>query len=258
MRLIEVQARQIFTQTKLPGTGKCYAINQYVGCQHACLYCYAKFICKWKPYGSFGTWVEAKVNAPDLVKGMLVNGEIVMSTVSDPYQAIEAKLELTRRLLEASERKLKYGILTKSPLILRDIELLKEFPFLTAGLTINGFDAGIEKLFEPNAPRTRARINALQKLSEEGINSYAFLSPIIPGLFDYERAVQECKSFVNFFYFELLNLRASGIEFQKILRERFPESYEILTNKEKCAKYLQELRSFIKRSNLQVAGIIVH
>lgn len=103
-KLIKVEAKEIFTKTKLPGCD--WVINQYVGCQHACLYCYAKFISRWRPgnYGKWGSWVEAKMNTPELVKGRYVNGWVYMSSISDPYQPIEKDLKLTRKTKE-SQRK---------------------------------------------------------------------------------------------------------------------------------------------------------
>ena len=89
MRLIKTKAKRAFTPTKIPGAD--YVINQYVGCQHACKYCYAKFMCKWHNYGKWGEWVVVKENLPELVKKESVRGKTYMSSVSDPYQPIEKK-----------------------------------------------------------------------------------------------------------------------------------------------------------------------
>jgi len=82
IKLIKTRAKQIYTKSGIPSID--YVINQYVGCDHACAYCYAKFMCRWKPksYGKWGDWVEAKMNAPELAR-KFVNGIVAMSSVSD-------------------------------------------------------------------------------------------------------------------------------------------------------------------------------
>ncbi len=256
IKVIKKEAKSIFTKTGLPGCD--FVINQYVGCEHGCLYCYAKFMSRWRNYGKWGNWVEAKTNAPELVKGKYVEGEIFMSSVSDCYQPIEANLKLTRKVLENLDKRAELGILTKSDLVLRDIDLFKEFKNIDVGLTINGFKREVERLFEPNAPSHRQRVKTLKVLKENGIGTYGFVSPIIPGLVDVKRVIKESKDFVDYFWFEVLNLRASGQEFIKILRERFPESYEIMTSKEKLWQFIKNLKEVIKKENIKTAGIEVH
>ena len=147
-KLIKVKAKEIFTKTKLPGSD--WVINQYVGCEHACLYCYAKFISRWRPanYGKWGTWVEAKMNAPELVKGRYVKGWVYMSSISDPYQPVEKELKLTRRILENLDKRTKLSIQTKSDLVLRDLDLFKKFKTIEVGLTINSFTGKSKRIFE--------------------------------------------------------------------------------------------------------------
>ena len=82
MKVVRRAAKCIFTKTKIPGAS--YVINQYVGCEHACVYCYAKFMCRWKSYGAWGSWVEAKVNAPTLIKGKYVRGRVYKKSLRKP------------------------------------------------------------------------------------------------------------------------------------------------------------------------------
>ena len=89
-KIIKTQVKEIFTKTKLPGCD--WVINQYVGCGHNCSYCYARFISRWKGYGEWGSWIEVKVNAPELVKSKFVKGKVFMSSVSDAYQPIEKEI----------------------------------------------------------------------------------------------------------------------------------------------------------------------
>ena len=179
-KLIQTQAKEIFTRTKLPGCD--WVINQYVGCEHNCSYCYARFMARWKGYGDWGTWVEAKMNAPELVKNRLISGRVFMSSVSDAYQPIEKELKLTRRILENLDKKTNLSILTKSDLVLRDIDILRNFENAEVGFTINSFAGKEEELFEPDSSTNEERIEAMKILKKNGIKTFAFVSPIIPGL----------------------------------------------------------------------------
>ena len=256
IKLIKIRAKKGFTQTKIPGAD--YVINQYVGCQHACMYCYAKFMCKWYNYGKWSSWVVVKENIAELVKKEVVKGTVYMSSVSDPYQPVEKNLELTRNVLKNMDRNIKLGILTKSDLILRDIDVFKEFRDIEAGLTINGFDGKVKREIEPFSPSNRKRIEALQTLHERSIKNYAFISPIIPNLIDVEALIRETKSFVDFYWFEFLNLKASGKEFREWLKQNYPETYDVISDRAKAESYVKEIMNTIKRSNISVRGVCIH
>lgn len=256
-KLIKVKAKTIFTKSKL---GVEWAINPYVGCQHACLYCYAKFIKKWRPasYGKWGTWVEAKTNAPEIVKGKYVKGWVYMSSICDPYQPVEKELKLTRRILENMDKRIKLIVQTKSNLVLRDIDLFKQFKNIEIGLTINSFRGKTKKLFEPNSPTNTERIKTLQKLKEEDFKTYAFVSPIIPDLINLKDIISKTKQYVDYYWFEFLNLRGAGKEFAQVLKREFPESYKIVVSKDKFGQFVKECRQVISSQNIKVRGIVVH
>lgn len=105
----------------------------------------------------------------------------MVSSVTDAYQPIEARYKLTRKCLEALlQYQFPVDILTKSPLVLRDLDLIKEFKDVEVGVTITTNDENIRKIFEPKAPSIAARINTLEKLHNNGINTYAFIGPVLP------------------------------------------------------------------------------
>ena len=256
IKIIKIKAKKAFAKTKIPGAE--WVINQYIGCQHACKYCYAKFMCKWYNYGKWGRWVVIKENLPELVKKENVEGKVYMSSVSDPYQPIEKKLELTRNVLKNMNKNIKLGILTKSDLVLRDIDIFKEFENIEVGLTINNFDGTVKREIEPFSPSNEKRIEALKLLQENGIKNYAFISPIIPYLIDVKELIKETKDFTDFYWFEFLNLRASGKEFREWLKQNYPESYEIISDKDKAEKYAKDTIRIIKDNNIQVRGVSVY
>jgi len=257
MKIIEVQAKEIFTKTKL---GADWVVNPYVGCGHQCLYCYAKFMAKWKPaeYGKWGGWVEAKINAPELVRGKKAKGWVLMSSICDAYQPIEKELKLTRRLLENMDKSVKLSILTKSDLVLRDIDVLKKFKNVEVGLTINSFTGKAKDIFEPKAPETEKRTVALKILKEEGIGVYVFVSPIIPYLVDLPDIINRTKDFVDYYWFEFLNLRGAGKEFSEVLKKEFPASYKIVSNSELYQKFIEQSTKTINNFDINVRGIVKH
>ncbi|WP_297092571.1 radical SAM protein [Thermococcus sp.] len=255
VRVIKRRARSIYTKSKIPGVE--WAVNQYVGCAFACEYCYAKFLTRWKDYGEWGRWVEVKTNAPDLARRH-VSGSVVMSTVSDPYQPIEAELKLTRRVLRYMDKRNELSVLTKSPLVTRDIDLFKEFRTIEVGLTINGFTGREKRLFEPLTPLHEARVSALKELKEAGLKTYVFVSPIIPEITDVSAIVEDTKGFADYYFFEVLNLRASGREFRELLRDEYPESHEVLTDEEKFEEFLWGLKKEIRSLGVKAEGIETH
>jgi DNA repair photolyase len=133
---------------------------------------------------SWGEFVDVKVNAPLLLKKQLKRvkpGVVALSTVTDPYQPIEKKYQLTRKCLEALlEAQLSVNLLTRSPLCLRDMDLLKQFRNMEVGFSIATHDEGIKKIFEPHSPSIDSRVDALQALHREKIRTYAFVGPMLP------------------------------------------------------------------------------
>lgn len=258
IRVIKVKAKSIFTRSKLPGVK--WVINQYVGCQHACLYCYAKFIAKWRPndYGKWGGWVEAKINAPELVKGKYVDDWVYMSSISDPYQPIEKELKLTKQILESLDKRIEISIQTKSDLVLRDLDLIKKFKKVEVGLTINSFKGDSKKIFEPGSVSNARRIEVLKILKENGIDTFAFISPIIPGLIDLREVIKETKKFADYYWFEMLNKRGAGKECMETLKDEFPQSYDILGNKKKFSEFVIECKKIISSENIESRGVIIH
>jgi DNA repair photolyase len=186
--MLYMKVREIFSKTVLTKTAISsfdYCINPYVGCGHGCRYCYASFMKRFtghlEPWGEF---VDVKVNAPQLLKKQLnraKQGIVSLSTVTDPYQPLEKRYQLTRGCLEALlDQQFSVSILTRSPLCLRDIDLFKQFKKIEIGFSITTHDEAIKKIFEPYSPPIHARIEALKTLGKEKIGTYAFIGPMLP------------------------------------------------------------------------------
>jgi DNA repair photolyase len=178
----EIQAKSILSDSKV----YTYAVNPYRGCQHGCSYCYARFTKRFSKHGeAWGEFVDVKINAPDLLKLEIKKkrcGRVWVSGVCDPYQPLEEKYELTRRCLRIlQQNNWPVTIQTRSPLVLRDIDIIKEAKYFEVGFSITTADDETRRLFEPNAPSIDERIRALDELHAAGIRTYAMIAPILPG-----------------------------------------------------------------------------
>jgi len=253
--VIKRKTKSLYTRSRIPGVS--WSANQYVGCSFACPYCYAKSVVREFRDRKWGSWVIAKTNAPELARKH-VKGKIVMSTVSDPYQPVEAELKLTRATLRFMDKRNELSLLTKSPLVTRDIDLFKLFRSIEVGLTLNSFEGREKALLEPRTPVMKARFNALQRLHEAGLKTYAFVSPVIPGVTDVSAIVEETQEFVDYYFFEVLNLRKAGEEFRETLRSEFPESYSVLTREELFRAFISELRDEVRSLGIKSGGIETH
>jgi DNA repair photolyase len=181
MKIKEVCVKNILSKSKVSD----YTINPYIGCEHGCTYCYARFMKRFTGHREkWGEFIDVKINAVSLLEREIKKkcaGRVWISGVCDPYQPLEKKYELTRGCLEILSR---YGwpvtIQTKSPLVLRDIGLVKEFREIEVGFTITTADENIRRIFEPYSPPIEERIKALEKLHSTGIKTFAMIAPLLP------------------------------------------------------------------------------
>ena len=231
MIIREVQVKTILSVSKIHD----YVINPYTGCQHACSYCYARFMKRFtghiEPWGEF---VDVKINAPDLLRREIVKkkrGEVWVSGVCDPYQPLEAKYLLTRKCLEIlAQQNLPVIIQTRSPLVLRDIDILKKAHNFQVGFSITTADDSIRKLFEPNAPSIKDRIIALDVLHQAGIKTYAMIAPILPGA---EGLVELLKGKVDCVLIDRMNYNYADVIYRKCgMTDKLSDDYVSRTAKE--------------------------
>jgi DNA repair photolyase len=182
MNVKEIRSKTILSVSKIYK----YVINPYVGCQHACSYCYARFMKRFSKHKEpWGEFVDVKINAADLLLVEINKkrpGSVWISGVCDPYQPLEAKYKLTRKCLEIlAHHHWPVIIQTRSPLVLRDMDILKKVPNIEVGFSITTADDSIRALFEPNAPPIEERLRALDELHRSGVKTYAMIAPILPG-----------------------------------------------------------------------------
>ncbi|MEI6796110.1 MAG: radical SAM protein [Methanomassiliicoccales archaeon] len=178
----EVKANVALSPSRLPGL--LWALNPYGGCEHDCVYCYAPYTTKKDPL-KWGCEVGYRANLPELLAKELPvkKGMIGLGTVTDPWQPLEATLSLTRKcLMEIAAVGAPVSALTKSDLIIRDIDLLAPLPRSEVGISITCLDADIAAKVEPYAASPLRRLEALRRCKEAGINTFMLLGPLLPFL----------------------------------------------------------------------------
>jgi len=181
MIIREIYARTILSRSKVFD----YVVNPYIGCQHGCTYCYARFMKRFTGHKElWGEFVDVKINAPDLLQreiGKMPPGRVWVSGVCDPYQPLEKTYELTKKCLEILIRHdWPITIQTKSSLVLRDMNLLKRADKIEVGLSVTTGDEEVRRLFEPGAPPIKERVKALDELHLASIRTFAMVAPMLP------------------------------------------------------------------------------
>ena len=169
-----------------------YALNPYVGCGHGCVYCYATFMKRFTGHTEeWGTFVDVKVNAAEVLAKQMRRaqpGNIAIGTATDAYQPLERKYQITRACLEVlTTYNFPVSILTKSGLVLRDLDLLRRLKDVEVGFTITTLNEEVRRVFEPRSPPASVRLAALGQLAEAGIKTWAFCGPLLPFLSDSEK-----------------------------------------------------------------------
>lgn len=182
MRVTETECRTALSSSALPGLD--YALNPYRGCAFGCVYCYSPAVLREsRPWGEF---VEVRRNIPNVLAKELKTvhrGVVGVGTVTDPYQPLEGRYMLTRFCLEQLLRHdFPTSVQTKSPLIARDLDLLKDFDRVDVGFSFSVMNEDFRRLFEPKAPPAKVRLRALGKVVEAGVEAWAFLGPLLPGV----------------------------------------------------------------------------
>jgi DNA repair photolyase len=188
MRYTETTCKTALSRSSLPGLD--YSLNPYTGCGHGCVYCYAPATLRYSGTEPWGTFVTAKTNIPAVLERELrrmPRGVVGISTVTDPYQPAEGKLKLTRSCLEVLlAKQFPVCIQTKSALVVRDIDLIREFREKEVGMTVTSLDGSVSAILEPGASLPGERLEALKRLSDTGVPAWAFIGPLVPGFVDGE------------------------------------------------------------------------
>ena len=189
-------------------SGQTYAINPYVGCQHACRYCYAQFMSHFSGHVEpWGRYVDVKHWKPIANPHRYDGSTIFLSSVTDPYQPIEASEMRTRTALEQLVgTTAKISVTTKSDLVLRDLDLLRKFDDVTIAFSINTLDDTFRSDMDDAASVAR-RLDAMRVVHDAGIRTVCFVAPIFPGITDVKEIVNAVSDRCDEIWCDSLNMR---------------------------------------------------
>lgn len=234
--------RTIIARNESPDVGFERSVNPYRGCEHGCIYCFARPSHEYLGFSAgldFETKIMVKADAPELLEAELSSPKwkpqvVVMSGVTDPYQPVERRLKLTRRCLEVLARfRNPVGMITKNRLVTRDIDILTELAShgaVSINISVTSLDANLQRILEPRTSIPSARLDAIAQLSAAGIPVGVMVAPIIPGLTDHEMPaiLQACaKAGAKFAGYTIIRLPwAVAPLFERWLDEHFPERKE--------------------------------
>jgi DNA repair photolyase len=228
MRVLEYSGRKILQPCSLDWLN--YQIDPYIGCEHHCSYCYT--------LNQNDTEKTKEIIIFKDIAGQLIDEltelepqTIYMGMNTDPYQPSEKIYQQTRKVLELlAHRGFSVCILTKSDLIVRDIDLFKAMPGSSAGISIAFQDKGVRKLFETKAPPTKKRINALKKLKQAGIETYTLITPVMPFITDVGLLIQKVVPYSGTIWIYGLRMESqkdrNWQKVNKILESHFPDLVE--------------------------------
>ncbi len=227
MQIKEVEVKSVMTKSNLPVSD--FSVNPYVGCEHACKYCYASFMKRFtghtEPWGEFidvKYWPEIK--NPQKYAGK----EAFFGSVTDCYQPCEAKYGRTRALLEQLRGSgISISIATKSDLVLRDLDLIRTFPNARVSFSINTLDEAFRREMDRGVSIER-RLAAMKACYDAGVQTTCFISPMFPGITDVKSIVERAKKQCNLVWLENLNLRGDyKVRILQWIHEKHPELDEL-------------------------------
>lgn len=250
---MDVQIRQIDTKNVLSKSNLpvCdYSANPYIGCPHACKYCYASFMKRFTGHqGSWGSFLDVKqwpkIEHPKKYAGE----EIFIGSVTDPYNPFEERYGRTRALLEQlAGSGATITIATKSDLILRDLELIQSFPNARVSWSVNTLDECFRADMD-EAVSIERRLAAMKVFHAADVRTTCFISPIFPGITDVPAIIERAKEHCNLIWLENLNLRGSyKVDILTYTQRKYPELTPLYREiyKQKNRGYWQALDSQVR------------
>ena len=223
VRAGQLKVKTILTRSNLPIAG--YSVNPYVGCTHACKYCYACFMKRFTGHTEpWGTFLDVKywerIKNPKKYDGQTM----IVGSVTDAYNPQEAQFCRTRAFLEEMQgSKINLIITTKSDLVVRDLDLIRTFPSPLISWSINTLNEAFKDDMD-KAVSIERRIAAMKRCHEEGIRTTCFISPIFPEITEVFGIIEKIKDFCDYIWLENLNLRGNfKADIMNYIAENYPD-----------------------------------
>lgn len=259
-----IQVKDYLTKSNLPASD--YVINPYIGCPHACKYCYACFMKRFTGHTEeWGTFIDIKQCDKPISLKKLQNKSVFLSSVTDCYNCFEEKYQVTKKILEQLvDIECSIGISTKSKLILRDVDLLKKCKDLKVSVSINTLDENFKNDMD-NASNISDRLFTLKELHNQGIYTVLFMSPIFPYITDFKDIIEATNTYVDEYWFENLNLRGNyKREILDYVHVKYPNLYSeyekiyIKGKKEYWIDLSVEIKNYCNRNRIKYINYFYH
>lgn len=220
----DIDVKSVMTKSTLPVGG--YSVNPYVGCPHACKYCYASFMKRFTGHTEpWGTFLDVKHWKPITNPHKYDGQRIVIGSVTDGYNPYEERFGRTREILkELQGSDAEIMICTKSDLVLHDIDLLKTFRKVTVSFSVNTLDDSFRAEMDC-ASTIASRLKAMKEIYDAGIRTVCFISPIFPGITDCKAIIERVRDFTDLIWLENLNLRG---QFKSTIMDYIRDKYPTL------------------------------
>jgi DNA repair photolyase len=251
------EAKSIITKSNIPSID--YVINPYTGCQHGCIYCYAEFMIRFTGHKGekWGQFLDIKKYDFSKIKPSRYDGKsILFSSVTDPYLPLEKKYQNTKKILESLVgTSADIQILTKSKLVIRDIELFKKFENIKVGISINTLNDEFARIIEPAASKPSERLSTIEQISKENIETYVFISPFFPEITDFKAIIEEAENYTKNFNFENLNFRPHNVpRINQMIKKHYPgllSKYKEIRQDQSYWDFIElEIKEFCERKDL--------
>ncbi|MCI8486798.1 MAG: radical SAM protein [Clostridia bacterium] len=260
----EIHVNDYLTKSNLPASD--YVINPYVGCPHGCKYCYASFMKRFTGHKEdWGTFIDIKKCDKEINIKKLENKNVFLSSVTDCYNKFEEKYELTRKILKQLVNANCYlSISTKSKLILRDLDLLKQIKNITVSMSINTLDEDFRKDMD-DASSIQERLNTLKELHKNGIHTVLFMSPIFPYITNFKEIIEVSKEYIDEYWFENLNLRGDyKTRILFYIQDKYPEfineynNIYIKGNKQYWKDLSKQIKEYCENNKVKYINYFYH
>lgn len=226
MKIKEIRTNDYLTKSNLPASD--YVVNPYVGCLHGCKYCYACFMKRFTGHNeNWGEFLDVKLCDKPIDIKKLKGKTIFISSVTDCYNPVEKEYKLTRKILQQiKDADAEIDITTKSALVLRDIDIIKQMKNVKIAISINTLNEEFKNDMD-QASSIAERLNALETLHKNGIYTVLFMSPIFPGLTEWKAIIEKTRDYVDEYWFENLNLRGSYKPvILDYIKNKYPDIYK--------------------------------
>lgn len=264
MKIQHKPVKTVMTKSRLPASD--YAVNPYVGCPHKCVYCYACFMKRFSGHDEpWGDFIDIKEFPPIKNPAQFDGKKIFLGSVTDSYNPYEAEYKKTQEILKqfiGTEADI--TISTKSNLVVRDLDILKQLRHVTVAFSINTLDEGFRQDMD-HASSIKERIETMKTLHDNGIYTATFISPIFPGITSVEEIAQATRDYCDVYWLENLNLRGGYKHLiMEYIESKYPDLvplYKAIYEKKDKQYWImlsEDLAAYAKRENLNMINYFYH